>query len=100
MAESEPATETDGDRTTIETGRNFETTYRLDPSEVGEFLVELGTQLRDRDELTVTGDEWELPFAVGGPVELELEFEGVDEPELEIEVEIPRRPDENAPAVE
>lgn len=92
-------TESTEDKTTIEQGRNFEQEYRLSATEAGEFLVELGTQLRDGDELTVEGDEWELPFAFGEPVTLELDFEGVDDPELEFEIELPGRADESAPDV-
>ncbi|MDZ5812795.1 amphi-Trp domain-containing protein [Halorubrum sp. AD140] len=90
----------DEDRSTIRSGRNFEETYRLDASEAGEFLVALGEQLRDGDELTVVGDDWELPFAFGQPVELEVEYEGVDDPTLEIELELPGRTDESGPRVE
>lgn len=39
----------------------------------------------------MTTDEWELPFAFGEPVTLEIDFEGVGEPELEIELELPGR---------
>jgi amphi-Trp domain-containing protein len=88
------------DRTTIRTGRNFEEEYRLSADEVGAFLVDLGEQLQDSDDLRLVTDEWELPFAFGEPVELEIEYEGVDEPELEIELEIPGRTDETAPDVE
>ncbi|MFC7139680.1 amphi-Trp domain-containing protein [Halosimplex aquaticum] len=88
------------ERTTIRTGREFEQEYRLDASEAGEFLIELGEQLRDGDELTITDDEWELPFAFGEPVELEVDFDGVGEPELEIELELPGRTDEKAPRIE
>ena len=88
------------DRTTIRAGRNFEQTYRLDASEAGEFLIALGEQLRDGDQVTLSDDEWELPFAFGEPVELEVDFEGMDDPELEIELEIPGRTDETAPTVE
>ncbi|MFB6301841.1 MAG: amphi-Trp domain-containing protein [Haloferacaceae archaeon] len=88
------------DRTTIRSGRSFEQEYRLAASEAGRFLVELGEQLREGDELTLVADEWELPFAVGEPVELELDFDGVGEAELEIEVEIPERSDEDAPDVQ
>jgi amphi-Trp domain-containing protein len=88
------------DRTTIRTGREFEQEYRIGAAEAGEFLVDLGEQLRDGDELTITDEEWELPFAFGEPVELEVDFDGVGEPELEIELELPGRPDENAPSVE
>jgi amphi-Trp domain-containing protein len=96
----ETTTDADDDRTTIRTGRDFERTYRLDASEAGEFLIALGEQLRDGDELTIADDEWELPFAFGEPVELEVDFDGVDEPELDIELELPGRTDEAAPDVE
>lgn len=88
----------DGDRTVI-AGRNFEQEYRLDASEAGEFLIALGEQLRDGDELSIETDEWELPFAFGEPVELEIDFEGVGEPELEIELGLPGRTDQTAPDV-
>ncbi|QPV64476.1 amphi-Trp domain-containing protein [Halosimplex litoreum] len=90
----------EAERTTIRTGREFEQEYRLDASEAGTFLIELGEQLRDGDELTIATDEWELPFAFGEPVELELDFDGVGEPELEIELELPGRTDEKAPDIE
>ncbi|VTT85126.1 hypothetical protein DM2_8 [Halorubrum sp. DM2] len=89
----------DDEQSTIRSGRNFEEEYRLDASEAGEFLIALGEQLRDDDKLTIVGDEWELPFAFGEPVELEVEYEGVDEPELEIELELPGRTDESGPEI-
>ncbi|MDS0296252.1 amphi-Trp domain-containing protein [Halogeometricum luteum] len=92
--------ETDSERTVIRSGRDFEQEFRLDAIEAGEFLVALGEQLRDGDELTLSTDEWELPFAFGEPVELEIDFEGVGEPELEIEIELPGRTDEKAPNVD
>ena len=99
MTDTESTTD-ETERTVIRTGRDFEQEYRLDASETGEFLIELGEQLRDGDELTIGTDEWELPFAFGEPVELEIDFEGVGEPELEIELELPGRTDETAPDVE
>lgn len=87
------------ERTTTRAGREFEQEYRFDASEAGEFLIALGEQLRDSDELTITDDEWELPFSFGEPVELEVDYESVGEPELEIEVELPGRSDESAPAI-
>jgi amphi-Trp domain-containing protein len=91
---------TEAERTLIREGRDFEQEYRLDASDAGEFLVALGEQLRDGDELTIVDDEWELPFAFGEPVELEIDFEGVGETELEIEIEIPGRTGDSAPRVE
>jgi len=88
------------ERTTVRRGRDYEETFRLDAAEAGRFLVEVGEQLQEGDELTLTTDEWELPFAFGEPVELEVDFDGVDDPELELEVELPGRTDERAPSVE
>jgi amphi-Trp domain-containing protein len=95
--DAEDSTETE--RTTIRHGREYEETFRLGAAEAGDFLVSLGEQLRDGHELTLQTDEWELPFAFGEPVELEVDFDGVDDPELEIEVELPGRTDESAPDV-
>ena len=92
--------ETENDLTIIREGRDFEQDYRLSAAEAGRFLVEIGEKLQQRDELTITGDEWKLPFTFGEPVELEVEFEGYDEQELEIEIEIPGTTDETAPSVE
>lgn len=100
MPDSETPAESNAQRTTIRTGRDFEAEYRLDASALGEFLVDLGEQLQSGDELTLVTDEWELPFASGEPVELEIDFEGVDDPELEIEVELPGRTNDDAPDVE
>ncbi|WP_135305910.1 amphi-Trp domain-containing protein [Haloarcula amylovorans] len=100
MSESDSTSDESNERTLIRSGREFEQEYRLDASEAGEFLIALGEQLRDGDELTITTDEWELPFAFGEPVELELDFDGVGDPELEIELELPGRTDEEAPNVE
>ena len=91
--------DTDESRSTIQPGRNFEEEYRLEASEAGEFLIDLGEQLRDSDKLTLVGDEWELPFAFGQPIELEIEYEGVDDPELEIEIELPGRTEKSGPKI-
>ncbi|MFW5974278.1 MAG: amphi-Trp domain-containing protein [Natrialbaceae archaeon] len=97
MTDHEEASESE--RTTIRPGRNFERTYRLDADDLGEFLIDLGEQLRDDETLTLAGEEWELPFDVGEPIGLEVDFDGVGEPELEIELEIPGRTDDRPPAV-
>ena len=99
METSETTSEQD-ERTIIRTGRDFEQEYRVDASEAGEFLIDLSEQLRDENELTIVTEEWELPFAFGEPVELDIEFDGVGEPELEIELELPGRTDEKAPDIE
>lgn len=88
--ESEPTTITDG---------FFEEEFEVDAAEAGEFLVGLGEQLRDDEEVLVTGEGWEIPFAFAETVELEVEFEGEGDPELEIEVELEGRSDDDAPEV-
>lgn len=99
MTDTDTSSETETERTIIRAGRDFEQEYRIDANEAGEFLIRLGEQLRDGDALTIVADEWELPFAFGEPVELEIDFDGVGEPELEIELDIPGRTDETAPDV-
>jgi amphi-Trp domain-containing protein len=98
--EGETDHEAADERTVIREGRDYEQIYRLSAAEAGEFLVALGEGLQSGGEVTITDEEWELPFAFGEPVTVELDYEGVDETELEVEVEIPGRPDETAPGVE
>lgn len=102
MSQTDADTEdgTEDELTLIREGRDFEQEYRLGAAEAGQFLVEIGEKLQQGDELTITDEEWKLPFRFGEPVELEVEFEGYDEQELEIELEIPGTTDETAPSVE
>jgi len=100
MAEATDETDDTAERTEIRSGRDYEEEYRLSAAEAGRFLVEIGEQLQSGEELTIVDEEWELPFAFGEPVALEIDYEGVGEPALEIEVELPGRSDENAPSVE
>ncbi|UPV77149.1 amphi-Trp domain-containing protein (plasmid) [Halorussus limi] len=78
----------------------FEEEYYISAEDAGEFLIELGEQFRDSDEITITGDDWEMPFAFGEPIELDIEFEGDGEPELEIEVELSGRVEDKVPNLE
>lgn len=78
----------------------FEEEYYLSAEDAGAFLQELGDQLASDDELTITGDDWELPFAFGEPVNLDIEFEGEGDQELEIEVELAGRRDDERPDLE
>jgi amphi-Trp domain-containing protein len=88
------------EKTTIRTGREFEEEYRLSAAETGAFLISIGEQLRDSDELTISDEKWELPFAFGEPIGLEIDFDGVGEPELELEIQLPGTTDERAPSVD
>lgn len=82
-----PASETEPERQTITEGY-FEEEMVVDAQDLGDFLVELGKQFQATDEITLTGEDWELPFSFREPVELEIEFEGSGEGELEIEIEL------------
>jgi len=77
----------------------FEEEYYISAEDVGEFLIKLGEQFKDDDTITLTGDDWELPFAFGEPVNLDIEFEGDGEPELEIEVELKGRIEDETPDI-
>lgn len=94
-------TPADTDTQTAETitDEYFEREYSLTAADVGDFLVDLGEQFKTTDELTLTGDGWELPFAFGEPITLDIEFEG-SEPELEIEVELAGAVEDDPPALE
>lgn len=93
--------EAEADEPTVETISEgyFEKEFRIDAADAGEFLIELGEQLEGGDEITITGDGWELPFRFGEPVELEIEFEGDGEPELEIGIELSGETDDETPGV-
>lgn len=88
--ETEPTVET-------VTDGYFEEEYYVSAENAGDFLIELGEQFQSDDEITITGEGWELPFAFGEPVKLDVEFEGDGEPELEIEVELSGRLEDETP---
>jgi amphi-Trp domain-containing protein len=76
------------------TGGMFEEEFTVSAEEAGDFLVGLGEQLRDGDELTVEGDGWKIPFEFGEGVEIEVDYDG-NAPEIEFEVELEGRTDED-----
>lgn len=100
MVDAETRANTEDERSIIHEGRNFEDEFRLDSTQAGEFLIDLGEQLRDTDELTLRTSDWELPFSFGEPVEIGVDFEGVDGAELEFEVELRGKTDQKPPAVD
>jgi len=62
--------------------------YELSAAEAGEFLIELGERLQAGDDVTLSGDGWDLEFAYDDAVELEIEHVSGADAELEIEVEL------------
>lgn len=91
--------ESDEPETKTITDGYFEEEYYVNAEDVGDFLVELGEQFREEDEITITADGWELPFSFGEPVKLDIELEGDGEPELEIEVELSGRVEDETPSI-
>lgn len=91
--------EEEAEPTTVETITDgyFEEEYYVSAADAGAFLGELAEQFAADEEITITGDDWELPFAFGEPVKLDIEFEGDGEPELEIEVELSGRIEDDTP---
>jgi amphi-Trp domain-containing protein len=89
----------DDEEQTIETITEgyFEEEFYVGAADAGEFLIELGEQFQSGGEITLTGEDWELPFSFGEPVKLDVEFEGDGEPELEIEVELSGRTEDETP---
>jgi amphi-Trp domain-containing protein len=72
---------------TVVTEGYFEREVRLSAAETATFLRQLADQLEAGNELTVSSDEWEIPFRFGEPIEVEVEFIGERKRELEIELE-------------
>lgn len=73
-------------RKTITSGF-FEREVHLSRSETAAFLRHLANGIEDDTTITVSGEEWEIPFEYREPIEVEVEFSKQREGELEIEVE-------------
>jgi len=80
-----PTTNT-GDRTVVTEGY-FEREVRLSSAQTAALLRELADQVEAGDELTVSSEDWEIPFRFADPIEVEVEFIGDGTRELEIELE-------------
>ncbi|MFC6836148.1 amphi-Trp domain-containing protein [Halomarina ordinaria] len=78
----------------------FEREVRLSRELTATFLRELAAQVEDGNELTVSGDDWEIPFRFDEPIEVEVEFIGERKRELEIELEFEWAGEESELSVE
>jgi amphi-Trp domain-containing protein len=76
------------DDSTTRTGDYLQQEYHVSAAEAGEFLIAIGECLQAGDDVTLSGDDWDLEFAYREPVELEVEHVGGADPELEIELEL------------
>lgn len=81
------------------TGDYTEAEYELSAAEAGDFLIELGELLQAGDDVTLTGDGWDLEFAYNDTVELEIEHASGADAELEIEVELSAAGEESPPSL-
>ncbi len=80
-----PNTETNDGRTVTE--GYFEREVLLSADQTAAVLRDLADQLEAGNELSVSSDEWEIPFQFREPIEVEVEFIGDGSRELEIELE-------------
>ncbi|WP_435177096.1 amphi-Trp domain-containing protein [Halorussus sp. AFM4] len=85
----------DRQRTTVTDGF-FEREIHLSREATAAFLRELADQIENDTRLTLSSQDWEIPFEYREPVEVEVEFAGGREAELEVEFEFtePRGSDE------
>jgi amphi-Trp domain-containing protein len=74
------------DRRTVTDGF-FEREVQLSRAETAAFLRDLADQIEAESRLTISTSEWQIPFAFGEPIEVEVEFTGGRRDELEVEVE-------------
>jgi len=77
--------ETETERTFIREGWDFEQEYRLNAAEAGRFLIEIGEQFQEGNELTLTDQDWKLPCIFGEPIEPEIGFESYDDAKYRLE---------------
>jgi amphi-Trp domain-containing protein len=77
----------DSNEQTVVTEGYFEREVRLSGAATAAFLRDLADQIEDGGDLTVSSDEWEIPFTFREPIEVEVEFIGDGKRELEIELE-------------
>jgi amphi-Trp domain-containing protein len=90
-------TPTPDDDSTIRTGDYFQQEYHVSAAEAGEFLIAVGECLQAGDDVSLSGDDWDLEFAYRDAVELEVEHVGGSDPELEIELELSAADDDGSP---
>jgi amphi-Trp domain-containing protein len=65
----------------------FEREVHLSREETAAFLRHLADGIEADTRITVSGEDWEIPFSYREPIEVEVEFSKQREGELEIEVE-------------
>jgi amphi-Trp domain-containing protein len=84
---------TDTNEQTVVTEGYFEREVRLSAADTATLLRDLADQIEGSDELTISSEEWEIPFSFREPIEVEVEFIGDGKRELELELEFEWRDD-------
>lgn len=74
-------------QSSVVTDGYFEREVHLSRESTATFLRELADQIDDGTELTISSDDWQIPFEYREPIEIEVEFTSQHEKELEIEIE-------------
>lgn len=78
----------------------FEREVYLSGEETASFLRTLADAVEGDNRMTISGDDWEIPFEYGEPIEVEVEFSNRSGRELEIELEFEEPDDSDGLAVE
>lgn len=65
----------------------FEREVYLSAPETAALLRSVADSLDEGTDLTISGDDWEIPFEFEEPIEVEVEFSSRRERELELEIE-------------
>lgn len=65
----------------------FEREVYLSATETAVLLRSVADLLDEGTDLTISGDDWEIPFEFEEPIEVEVEFSSRRERELELEIE-------------
>jgi amphi-Trp domain-containing protein len=80
-----PNNKTDNEPTIITDGF-FEREVHLSRELTATFLHELADQIDAGSELTISSDNWKIPFEFREPIEVEVEHSSHREKELELEI--------------
>lgn len=73
----------------------FEREVRLSRSATAAFLRDLADQIESEPRLTISTEEWEIPFEFQEPIEVEVEFVGERHGQLEVELEFEHSPEDD-----
>lgn len=87
MGDSVNFPDEDRNERTVITDGFFEREVYLSRRETAAFLRDVADSIENDGELTISGNDWEIPFSYREPIEVEVEFTSRNERELEIELE-------------